>query len=228
MHDGLSADAIAEKLDVSTSKFVWNLRQIIKALLEGDLPAKPTVALAAARRFKAILKSPHLSRVLREYLETNLEELERRANNETARAVEAEQAHEKTEQAEALKESGIYVYALPHYLLHPFEPKSGRTLMKVGRSDRDVMGRFRDQTRTTALPEEPILLRIYRTNETIDVISVVERDFHKLLEAAGHYRSVARSAGREWFVTSTRFLDEVARVMGLDIRIVSDEVEIPE
>lgn len=223
----LSADAIAEYLGVFTSNFVWNYQQTIKALLDGDLPAKPTVALAVARRFRTMLKSPHLSPVLRAYLNTNLEELERRANNEMARVAEAKQAQEHTEQAEALNEIGIYVYALPHYLRYPFESESGRTLMKVGRSGSDVMVRFRNQTRTTALPEEPILLRIYRTNGTIDVISV-ERDFHQLLEAAGHYRSVARSAGREWFATSTRFLDEVARVLHLDIKIVSDEVEFLE
>ncbi len=228
LQGGLSADAIAADLGVSTSNFVWNYRQIIEALLHGDLPATPTVALAVARRFRAILRSPRLSSDLRSYLETNLEELERRANNETARTVEAKQAQEKTAQAEALNEIGIYVYALPHYLRYPFEPESGRTLMKVGYSGRDVMGRFRNQTRTTALPEEPVLLRIYRTNETVDALRAVEDDFHKLLKAAGHYRSVARSAGVEWFVTSTRFLDEVARVMRLNIRIVSNEVEVPE
>ena len=102
------------------------------------------------------------------------------------------------------------MYALPHYLRYPFDTATGRTLMKVGRSDSDVIVRFRNQTRTTALPEEPILLRIYRTEPGVN--QAVESSFHRLLEAANHDRSVARTAGREWFVTSTRFLDEVARV----------------
>jgi hypothetical protein len=50
-----------------------------------------------------------------------------------------------------------------HYLRFPYDQLSGRTLMKVGRSDRDVIKRFREQIRTTALPEEPVLLRIYET-----------------------------------------------------------------
>jgi methionyl-tRNA formyltransferase len=66
----------------------------------------------------------------------------------------------------------------------------------------DVIARFRSQTRTTALPEEPILLRIYRTGGS--AATPAESDFHRLLQAADHSRSVARSAGREWFLTSTR------------------------
>jgi hypothetical protein len=92
--------------------------------------------------------------------------------------------------------------------------------MKVGKSDSDVIVRFRNQTRTTALPEEPILLRIYRT-EAQDGARV-ENSFHRLLEAADHNRSVARTAGREWFVTSTRFLDEVANVLRLPAVVVNN------
>src|SRR5690349_1120498 len=40
---GLDADAIAEELEVTTSNFVWNYERMIKALLDGNLPAAPTV-----------------------------------------------------------------------------------------------------------------------------------------------------------------------------------------
>lgn len=92
--------------------------------------------------------------------------------------------------------------------------------MKVGRSDSDVIQRFRNQTRTTSLPEEPVLLRIYATGPGDN--AEAEDAFHRLLVAADHSRSVTRSAGREWFVTSTRFTDEVARTLKLPIRIVND------
>lgn len=153
------------------------------------------------------------------YLERNLAELERRATDETARSVEVEQAKAQTERAEAENAPGVYVYALPHYLRYPYE-KGGRTQMKVGRSDSDVVQRFRNQTRTTTLPEEPILLRICRTESQSS--AVAEDRFHRLLEAADHHRSVARSAGREWYVTSTRFLDEVAKTLSLPIEVVND------
>lgn len=217
---GLTADEIATDLGISTSNFVWNYDRVGRALVDGDLPTAPTVALAAARKFRAVLKTARLSPPARRFLELNLAELERRANDETARVVEVQRAQEHTEVAEARNDVGIYVYALPHYLRYPFDSTSGRTLMKVGRSDSDVIIRFRNQTRTTALPEEPILLRIYRTDA--HSTAPIESNFHRLLEAADHHRSVARTAGREWFVTSTRFLDEVARVMGLGLVIVNE------
>jgi hypothetical protein len=223
LDEGLTAPEIAERLDVATSNFVWNIDRIAHALLDGDLPRAPTVALQTAMRFRRILKSAPLSDAARLYLTTKLEELERAANDESARVEETQRAQEQTQQAEARDEAGIYVYALPHYLRYPFDPETGRTLMKVGRSDRDVIVRFRQQARTTALPEEPVLLRIYRTDEG----TRFEANFHRLLEAADHYRSVARTAGREWFVTSTRFLDEAARVMELPVTVVN-EVEIAD
>ena len=223
---GLDAGTIADELGVATSNFVWNYERLVRALLDGDLPKAPTVALGAARKLRAILKSSHLSGAARSYLETNLQELERRANDDTARAVEVQLAQEQTQVAEARNEVGIYVYALPHYLRYPFEPDSGRTLMKVGRSDSDIIARFRSQTRTTALPEEPILLRIYRTGGAAS--APVENNFHRLLEAADHSRSVARSAGREWFLTTTRFLDEIARVLKLSVEVVNDSTDLDE
>ncbi|MFF0239112.1 GIY-YIG nuclease family protein [Rhodococcus pyridinivorans] len=217
---GLTADDIASELEVSTSGFVWMYERRIRSLLDGDLPTAPTVALAVARKFRSMLKTGGWSETCRAYLEHNLAELERRASDESARSVEVLQAKAETEKAEAQNDVGIYVYALPHYLLHPYEPDSGRTLMKVGRSDSDVIVRFRNQTRTTALPEEPVLLRIYRTDP--GAAASAETTFHRLLEAADHHRSVARTAGREWFVTSTRFLDEVARALSLSSVIVNE------
>lgn len=220
---GLSADEIAAELGVSTANFVWNYSRLIEALVEGDLPTAPTVALTAARRFRALLKLGRWSPAAREELVARLAELENRAEDEGARAAEDLTAKELTEEAESRNEVGIYVYALPHYIRYPFEPKSGRTLMKVGRSDSDVIQRFKNQTRTTALPEEPVLLRIYATQDA----ATAERKFHSTLEAADHDRSVARTAGKEWFVTSTKFLDALASLMDLPVQVInsSDVVE---
>ena len=222
---GLTADEIAAELEVTTSGFVWNQRRMIQALTEGDLPTAPTLALVAARTFRRLLRSKQWTPATHSYLERNIAELDRRANDESARTVEVQQAREQTERAESQNKPGVYVYALPHYLRYPYDERTGRTLMKVGHSNSDVIQRFRNQTRTTALPEEPILLRIYRTE--LQAAENAEGRFHRLLEAADHNRSVARSAGREWFVTSTRFLDEVARTLSLPIEVVN-EAEISE
>jgi T5orf172 domain len=226
LEQGLGADAVAEQLGVGTSSFVWNYGRTIRALLDNDLPVAPTVALAAARTFRSFLRTASLSAPTRTYLQDTVNELERRANDVERREEETQRAKEQTQEAESRNEAGIYVYALPHYLRYPFDPDSGRTLLKVGRSDSDIIVRFRTQTRTTALPEEPILLRIYRV--TGMATSPVESSFHRLLEAADHNRSVARSAGREWFLTSTRFLDEIARILGLDVQIINDSEIVEE
>ena len=73
------------ELGVETSNFVWNYDKLARALTEGDLPTAPTVALAAARKFRSVLKAARLSPAARSVLEANLAELERRANDETAR-----------------------------------------------------------------------------------------------------------------------------------------------
>ena len=193
---------------------------MVRALLDGNLPTAPTIALAAARRYRTVLKTPALSAAARSYLQANLDELERRANDPARLDEEVQRASVQTQQAEARNEVGVYVYALPHYIRHPYDQASGRTLLKVGRSDSDVIMRFRSQTRTTALPEEPILLRIYRTSE--DSAAPAEAAFHRLLDAADHSRSIGKSAGREWFLTHTRFLDEIARTLDLHIDVINE------
>jgi hypothetical protein len=204
----------------STPNFVWHYERVIKTLLDGDLPTAPTVARSCARPLRTMLRTLTLSPETEEYLRTNLAILERRAVSPAARVVEDEEARQATDIAESVAIPGIYVYALPHYLHYPYDPESERTLLKVGRSDRSVIQRLRDQTRTTALPEDPILLRIYVT--TCDDLSHQERKFHDLLEAADHDRSTARTGGTEWFLTSLRFLDALALTFGLEVRNVYD------
>lgn len=168
------------------------------------------------------MKDDRFSPDTKRYLQTNLAELERRADDPTARVVESEEAKQQTEAAESQNVVGIYAYALPHYLRYPFDPDSGHTLLKVGRSDSDVIQRFKNQVRTTALPEEPVLLRIYRTDGRVN--AETEKTFHDLLVAAGHGRSVAKTAGREWLLTSTRFLDAVAKALSMPIIVVNEGV----
>ena len=74
------------------------------------------------------------------------------------------------------------MYALPHYLRYPIEISENdetddRTYLKVGMSERDAIKRFRQQRGSTALPESPILLRIYVGSNGID-IAEVERKIH--------------------------------------------------
>lgn len=217
---GESPEEIQAARGTQRANFVWSYRRMCSALVDGDLPTATTVAVQIARKFRSILSDGVLSDAAQEYLRKNLVVLEQRAANEVVRKVEDTVAVTATEEAEADAVPGIYVYALPHYLRYPYDEESNRTLLKVGRSDRSVIRRFREQVRTTALPEDPILLRIYVTPEEDAVRR--ERQFHDLLEAADHARSRARTGGTEWFLTSLRFLDTVADTIGLEVRHVYD------
>lgn len=219
---GLTPDETAVELGVSTSNFVWNYTRIIDSLLERDLPNAPTVAQQVGRKYRSLLKHDWSVHV-RERLEDDLSTLEKRSGDVEALAEEAEAARKQTEAAENSAQTGIYVYSLPHYLRYPFDRESGRTLLKVGRSDRDVMQRMRDQTRTTALPEEPVLLRIYPTGDTNT--TQIESQFHRTLQAFDHGRKVQRMAGREWFLTTTVALDAVAALLGLRPEVINDDAD---
>lgn len=140
------------------------------------------------------------------------------AENPTARSVEDDAAQQRTIEVEDSLTPGIYVYTLPHYLRHPFDPESGRTLLKVGRPERDTYDRVRNQGRITALPEDPIHLRVYPTENTTGY----EREFHTWLTDADHERSRSLRGGSEWFLTSTKFLDRVAHSLGLTVTVVSE------
>jgi hypothetical protein len=172
------------------------------------------------RTLRRFLKDHDMSAPAMAVLRDRLDILESRAADPYARQVEDEEARAVTARAEAQAEPGIYVYSLPHYIRHPYDEESGRTLLKVGYTDRDMIRRFREQIRTTALPEDPVLLRVYPClpGESAGL----ESKFHGLLEAASHDRSTARTGGTEWFLTSTRFLDKIAETLGLEVRDVSD------
>jgi len=218
---GKTPDEIQAELGLEYNRFVWNYERVIKALRDGNLPTAPTVASQTAQRFRTILKNNNLTGPTRTTLQHNLAVLEARSNDRSNQDRETEEALRTTAQLEAQGSPGIYVYTLPHYLHHPYDPETGRTLFKVGRSDRNIIERFRNQTRTTALPEEPVLLRIYRTGD-IEKSGAIERHFHVTLEAADHDRSTARTGGTEWFLTSLKFLDQIAGLLNLPVDAVLD------
>jgi len=221
---GISDEEIQKSRGASTPNFIWNYRRYTQALLEGDLPKSPSMLRETGVLFRKILRSNSLSISTKSFLEDGLIEIESRINNRSLQAVEESEALRSSQILETKNAVGIYVYSLMHYLRYPYEPVSGRTLVKVGRSDRDVIQRFREQTRTTALPEEPVLLRIYQQKDSSTQLAILEKEFHSLLEAADHDRSAARTGGTEWFLTSLKFLDKIADTLNLTITI-NDKIE---
>ena len=218
---GLSHAEIAEELGVETSNFVWNNLRFARAIETGDLPTAPSVirsCLSAVRGFLKRNRSSFSPRTI-EVLAARIRELEARLDSSETVELEDRTVREREQDVEALDVPGIYVYTLPHYYRNPLQPadgefNAGKTLMKVGMSENDVIKRFRTQQRDTVLPEDPWLLRIYKcsadTRET-------EKSFHDFLRAADHRQQGGRSVGTEWFLTSLRFLDQIARDKGLEV-----------
>jgi hypothetical protein len=216
--DGLTPQQMTEAEGVATTGWVSNYRTLIRVLRDGEVPTSPSTAQAAARRVRTWLKKPDLSSDLRGELTQQQQLLTSRAEDKTAQADEFGDAIQKSVAAEAAGTPGIYVYTLPHYVLHPYDPATGRTLLKVGHSSVDAYYRANSQGRLTALPEDPILLRIY----AVEASAKAEREFHAWLRDADHAGSRTQRGGSEWFVTSTKFLDRVARSMGLEVREVTE------
>lgn len=218
---GLSQSEIAEELGVETSNFVWNSLRFARAIEAGDLPTAPSVIRSCLSAVKGFLKRNQLafSPITVDVLSARIRELEARLDNSETVELEDRTVRERELDVEALEVPGIYVYTLPHYYRNPLQPADGefnseRTLMKVGMSENDVIKRFRTQQRDTVLPEDPWLLRIYKCSADIREI---EKSFHNFLRDADHRQQGGRSAGKEWFLTSIRFLDRIAKDKGLEV-----------
>lgn len=220
LEEGKSPAEIADLEGNQGPAFVYNYRLQIAALLSGEVPGSAWAARAVAAKLRTWLRTLDMSDELRDDL-TRLESTSRsRAEDPEAQAREIDAAVARTAKAEQSTGPGIYVYTLPHYLNHRIDEETGKTLLKVGHSARDAYYRAGSAGRLTALPEDPILLRVYPSEESAQK----EREFHAWLRDADHAAGRTRRAGSEWFVTSTKFLDRIARSLGLEV-VEVNEVE---
>lgn len=215
--EGLTPTEMMEREGVGTVGFVYSYRSLIRTLVNGEVPSSPTLSIQNARRVRSWLKKLPLSDELRSDLVDLESRLMSRGSDAAAQSDEVDAAVQETKKAEADGTPGIYVYTLPHYLRYPVDPDSRRTLLKVGHSSTDAYYRAGSQGRLTALPEDPILLRIYPAEAS----AAVEKEFHEWLRAADHSGTRTQRGGSEWFLTSTKFLDRIARSKSLEIREVN-------
>jgi hypothetical protein len=217
LRGGSTPQQIAEEDGITVGP-VYSFINLHNALLQGTVSSAPSVATGVAGRIRKWLKTKPLSEHLRQALEEQEQLLNAVVNDSQAAEAEAEEAVEKSKAAEAENIPGIYVYTLPHYVRHPYDPKTGRTLLKVGHSSVDALYRAASQARVTSLPEDPWLLRIYPAEAS----SHAEAQFHGFLRDADHDGVRGTRTGAEWFLTSLKFLDRVARTLGLEARIIND------
>jgi hypothetical protein len=217
IQSGMSARQIAEEANVTLSN-VYGQIGLYNALIEGSVSSSTHVAKGWAGRIRTWLKKKPLSIDLRTALEEQERALNAVANDTQAVQAEASEAVEKSRAAENENIPGIYVYTLPHYVRHPFDLKTGRTLLKVGHSSVDALYRATSQGRITSLPEDPWLLRIYPS----DASAEVEKKFHAFLRDFDHEGVKGDRTGAEWFLTSLKALDRIAFTLGLGVRVIND------
>jgi hypothetical protein len=136
--EGLSPAQMAERLEVQNFTFVYSYRQQLDALLEDKIPRSPSIAGQTASRVKKWRRRPDWSAAVRSYLNNLFTGLDAISTDPQLVQQEDSVAALETQKAESRQVPGVYVYSLPHYLRHRFDPTSGRTLLKVGCSDRDV------------------------------------------------------------------------------------------
>ncbi len=214
---GKTPQEVADE-DGNTLGPVYSFTSLASALLDGTVSSAPTVARQTAARIRKWLRTKTLSDDLRAALVEQEMQLNEVANDSRATEVESEQAVKKSKEAEAENVPGLYVYTLPHYVRYPYDQKTGRTLLKVGHSSVDALYRANSQARVTSLPEDPWLLRIYPAVAT----SHVETEFHGFLRDADHDGIRGGRVGAEWFLTSLKFLDRIARSLDLEVRVIND------
>ena len=195
-----------------------NLRVTVRAVLDGVLPSGPSVAAQSRRSIGGLLRdNPTLSVAAKDHLEALRSALEQIANNENAvRAEEADiEAAATTLEKRAAELSGVYVYTLPTFFRTTQKTDPDRYWFKVGKTDRVAGIRIGEQRRVTGLPEDPWLLRVYRSEARTP--ADLEKEFHRLLAAAGHAKSDGYNSGTEWFATNLEFLDTIAWTLGCEI-----------
>lgn len=229
LQEGKSDHEIAAIYNTKFPNWVWSIRRYIKVIEGGPLPSAPTVVRSSSLYLEAFIKrhSSRLSADVNKELMSRLEQLKKLQAKSEGEGGEPITESVRVREEAILKQKvvGVYVYTLPHYLAHPVSPAeedslADRTLFKVGKSDNDVIKRFNEQQRMTALPEKPLLVRIYTG---VEDKGNVEGRIHALLSAADHRRNQGRAAGTEWFLTSLRFLDAIAEDMGLTLHMALED-----
>lgn len=218
-HPTLGPTHLLPFTDAANAGAVSNLNAIINAVSDGKVPNRPEAARQVRSGVRSLLKrvrveqtKTHLSQVLAQ-LDEVISDPDA-ANAESEELAAASTALEQDAADVLHSASGVYVYTFPHYWRHPYVESTERRLLKVGRTASKAWDRVIAQARATGMPEDPLLLRVYTSDDPVKSESV----FHRLLVAAEHERVTGRAAGKEWFVTTIDFLDEIARALALDIK----------
>lgn len=203
----------------------WNMARVVRFIQEAVPPQAPSVAAMTGRSIGGLLREhPELSSESVSYLQSlrdlvdSIEKDDQAVLGEQTRLKVA--SEELTQKVEKL--GGVYVYTFPLYLKVPAKHDPERFWLKIGQTSRVVKKRVSEQLRSTAMPEDPVILRVYTDPKSTATGSqadyaALEKQFHSQLMAAGHSKTPAKSGGTEWFATTLEFLDAIAEILKLEI-----------
>ena len=213
-HPDLGSTNLLPYTDCANAGAVGNRRVIALAIMDGITPDGATVARQAASSVRVLLRRADDLQV-RDHLAAVTARLEEKARD--AGAVDEEDKQLAVDSAvlvEALTDAaGVYVFTYPHYWRYPYLPDTERRMLKIGRTSNRAWARVLGQAKQTGMPEDPLLLRVYKTNDPV----ATEKTFHMLLDAAEHNRSAGKAVGVEWFVTTLEYCDAVATALKLEV-----------
>ena len=218
---GYDISMIAEKLRLTVGPVHSTVGSIHTLLECRRLTASPTPARQRASMLRSFVKrhADCLSLDTRLRLNDLADDHDQVATDEDAIIQENQEIELPTGSNIPSGFAGIYVYTLPHYIKYPVVPSeeddtNPRTYLKIGQSTDDMWLRIRQQN-TTAIPEPPLVLRMYRCPD--GEIEQIERKIHKHLVDADHNPNRSAGAGKEWFLTHLRFIDSTANLLGLEM-----------
>lgn len=219
--DGKLPAQVAADLGLSGPGFVSNYEAFVKLILDGVLPAGPTLldqSAAAARGLRR--KSPGLSSAALQLLNRHIAKAEAALAAVYPSAPGSPPGHSVVSGtadpiADAyasgtvdLSKPGIYAFTIGRY-----RADQGKSVIKVGMAQ-DIARRMSEHRRTskTVMPDPIELLRAWETpNYKAD-----EKTLHHILRLADQSYSKP-GAGTEWFETTVDLLDELTKLMRLKL-----------
>lgn len=212
---------VAEKLEITVGPVHSTVGSIHTLLQCRKLTNRPTLARQRASMLRSFAKR-HVDRLspdTHKRLNDLADEHDQVVADEDAIMRENEEIGNPTNSKIPSGSAGIYVYTLPHYIKYPVVPgeeddTNPRAYLKIGSSTGDMASRVKQQN-TTALPEPPLILRMYKCPD--GEIEKIERKIHKHLIDADHNPNRSAGAGKEWFLTHLRLIDSTADLLGLEL-----------
>lgn len=217
--EGIQGDnELVENQIVANRGAASNVRAIIRAIYDGEIPESSAIAAAAAGKARKYLKTAGVGESVRAYLVSVVDECTMRQTDASAQDIdEREQAQGTKDFEQVIRElNGVYVYSFSTYLRHPAKIDPERYWLKIGKADGAVWQRIKSGQgqAETHFPEDPLPCRLYRSPE-LEPRELEER-LHKILRSSG-VQAKGDHVGTEWFATTLKHLDSMADVFDLEI-----------